>query len=182
MDVTAWPDRATDPYAESSRELEDTWTYEVLESPATDEGFRVTAASDTRTHLLHFSETYNLQSVFEVLDRRDGAWKTRTLHRSPTGGGPFLVRNWKPSRAFFVPHPDLTQSQLFARSNFTSGGRSTENWMVQRVEENGSYRFELEHEPTKTRAVFRWEAGEPWWSEARYYYRERLVVRARAGR
>jgi hypothetical protein len=178
--VTYWPDRAVNPYAESSDKVVTRWTYRVIQDQKSTPSTRLVVSHNTSRYLLEFNRRFNLTTVNEPMESSGPVTKVRNLLKSPTGGKAFLVRGWKPDTAAIWVHPDLSEPLSFIRQNYVTGRRSSEAWLTQTVRvQDDTYRIELEHKPSQSRAVFYWPKGASWWSEAVYFRRKRLILSAK---
>lgn len=178
--MTHWPDRMKNFYAEDSRVLEDTWTYRVRERPEQSSGHRilVTGRGDTQ-FLLQFDNNRSLQSVDRIRDRRDNYWKLQRIHTSPTENRSFLVSGWSPNRPVFWAHPFPRFVEGSEEYNYVRGGRSVQKRLRQDVQKKDRiYQFDVVNESEQSRATFKWDPTDPWWHEARFFYRDRLILRA----
>ncbi len=178
--VTYWPDRLKNSYAEKSRVLEEKWTYRVLEPRKHSGGKQILVTGDGDTRfLLRFDDHPTLRSVGRVRERRESYWKLQRIHSSPTEGGPFLVSNWRPTRPVLWAHPYPNFVEGAHEFNYVRGGRSVQKRLNQKVRKKENwYRIDVVNEPDHQRVTFRWDPADSWWTEARYYYRERLILRA----
>lgn len=155
------------------------WTYRVLETPESDSGHRILVKRDRETFLLRFNEDHNLLNVNQIIGNRGESWKLKRILDSPTQGGAFLSRGWTPGKSGIWVHPDLSTSESFKRFNYTSGGRPTRRWMIQKVKRNkNGIKFILKNDPNNLRAVIHWNPDQDWWSEAVYFHRKRLILKA----
>lgn len=179
VEVTYWPDRLKDPYAENASRIQERWTYRVLDQPKNQGGYRIRVRQDTTAFLLRFNDGRTLLSVDRILERRRNHVKIERVHSSPTENRVFLVPGWNPDRAVFWAHPYPTFTEATREYNYVRGGRSVQKRLTQRVrQENDSYRYDVRSPSEHQRATFVWNAGSSWWSEARFFVRGRLVLRA----
>lgn len=178
-----WPERKENPRTRKSREIIRTIRFRV---GAPEESRKIINAIDLdnkNRYRLLFNNEFNLLEVNRVIDsgRASVVQLDRVLNNSlentamfRPGGRPSEVAPW------FFPDLSVTMNQPRKRLSYGIRSNSAKKWMVQETEtQSDDLILTINHEPERTRAIFRWRRGEPWWYRFRWYKSKRIVAEAK---
>ncbi len=183
--VRFWPQRLSDPFTRTATRRQRTWSYSVEETPGSGDSnkYKIIQRSGSTRYLLLFGSGFNLLEVHRLRDSIDGFWRTRRVRDNQLGGTAFFYRATDGSHPpVFWHHPAMRGRRLqgSSRLNFSTLGRPTGDWINQSVTRTGGgLEFKIVHAGSSTRVAFRWRRGQPWWQQAEWYHRERLIALAR---